>query len=58
MAKKKKELPDSPVPSTPKRTPEQVRKWIEMQREMNDKLKELHYEDRNGVKPPKPWYED
>lgn len=60
MANKKnpKKIPDSPQPATPKRTPEQVKKWSEMQREMDDKLKELLYEDRNGFKPPKPWYED
>lgn len=58
MGTKKKVLPDAPQPSTPKRTPEQVRKWVEHQREMDEKLKELIYEDRNGFKPPKPWYED
>lgn len=54
----KKKAPDSPQPATPKRTREQVKKWSEMQRELDDKLKELIYEDRNGYKPPKPWYED
>jgi hypothetical protein len=54
----KKEPPDTAQPSTPKRTPAQVKKWVEMNREIDDRLKELLYEDRNGFKPPKPWYEE
>lgn len=53
-----KKMPDSPEPATPKRTPQQVRKWVEMNKEYDRKIKELEYEDRNGFKPPKPWYED
>lgn len=59
MSQKKKSQPgvENNPRATPK-TPAQVKKWIELQREMDDKLKELIYEDRNGYKPPKPWYED
>lgn len=60
MTNKKKRQPgvNEKNPQALPKTPAQVKKWIELQKEMDDKLKELIYEDRNGYRPPKPWYED
>jgi translation initiation factor 1 (eIF-1/SUI1) len=54
MPKKKKSMPKAPVPDEPNKK----KVWVEIQREHEEKLKELLYEDRNGFRPPRPWYEE
>lgn len=61
MTKKKTGGSDKNVPNAarPKVPPPNVRKnWGNMVRENEEKLKELEYENKYGVKPPKPWYEE
>lgn len=50
--KKTKKMPGTQV------SKEHVKKYMDYQKEADEKLKELIYEDRNGFKPPKPWYEN
>lgn len=49
------------MPKPPVETPEQKKRrqsWEEQQRELDRKINDLLYEDRNGFRPPRPWYED
>ena len=58
MTEKKASGKKHPGEVKPKRTKEEIQKWVKIQREIDEKLKEIIYEDRNGFKPPKPWYEE
>lgn len=37
--------------------PEQKETLNEYRHRHSERLKELHYEQRNGYRPPRPWYE-
>lgn len=50
----KKKGTKKPIP----KTSEERKSWDEQQKDLDRKLQELLYEDRNGFRPPRPWYED
>ncbi len=56
MPATKRKEPGAPEPVPMDR--EKRKTWNDIQREHEEKIKELLYEDRNGFKPPRPWYED